>query len=30
LITLANAMGVDTKTFGDPDFCKEGPLTGLG
>ncbi len=28
LMSLANAMGVPTATFGDPDFSK-GPLTGL-
>jgi hypothetical protein len=28
LISLANAMGVPTVTFGDPDFSK-GPLVGL-
>ncbi len=28
LISLANAMGVPTETFGDPDFSS-GPLTGL-
>lgn len=26
LLTLLNAMGVADKTFGDPDYCKGGPL----
>jgi Protein of unknown function (DUF1552) len=30
LMTLAHAMGVPLDTFGDPDFCKAGPLTGVG
>lgn len=29
LLTLCNAMGVPDKTFGDPDFCNAGPLTGI-
>ena len=28
LVSLANAMGVQTNTFGNPDYCS-GPLTGL-
>ncbi len=30
LLSLCHAMGVDVKEFGDPDYCKGGPLTGLG
>lgn len=26
LLTLLHAMGVHEKTFGDPDYCKAGPL----
>lgn len=29
LVWLANAYGHDIKTFGNPDFCEAGPLTGL-
>lgn len=29
LLSLAHAMGVEDDTFGDPDYCKSGPLTGL-
>jgi hypothetical protein len=29
LLTLCHAMGVPTDVFGDPDYCKAGPLTGL-
>lgn len=29
LLTLCHAMGVPTDAFGDPDYCKAGPLTGL-
>ena len=29
LITLCHAMGVETDTFGDPDYCKAGALTGV-
>ena len=28
LVSILNAMGVETNTFGIPDFC-QGPLTGL-
>ncbi|MEP7124724.1 MAG: DUF1552 domain-containing protein [Byssovorax sp.] len=28
LLTLCHAMGVATDTFGDPDYCKAGPLSG--
>jgi hypothetical protein len=28
LVSVLNAMGVDTDTFGDPNYCT-GPLTGL-
>lgn len=28
LVSVLNAMGVDTMTFGDPNYCT-GPLTGL-
>jgi len=27
LLTLCHAMGVATDSFGDPDFCKAGPLS---
>lgn len=30
LLTLAQAFGHELKTFGNPDFCADGPLTGLG
>lgn len=29
LLTLAHAFGHELKTFGNPDFCADGPLTGL-
>jgi hypothetical protein len=29
LLSLCHAMGVADATFGDPDYCKAGPLTGL-
>lgn len=29
LLTLCHAMGVATDVFGDPDYCKAGPLTGV-
>jgi hypothetical protein len=29
LMTLSHAMGVEEAAFGDPDFCKGGPLTGV-
>jgi hypothetical protein len=29
LVTVANAMGVDTATFGDPTLCQGGPLASL-
>jgi len=29
LLTLCHAMGVATDVFGDPDYCKAGPLSGL-
>ena len=29
LMTLCHAMGVEVDAFGDPDFCKAGPLTGV-
>ncbi|APR77312.1 Hypothetical protein A7982_02659 [Minicystis rosea] len=28
LVTLCHAMGVATDVFGDPDYCKGGPLSG--
>ena len=28
LLTLCHAMGVATDSFGDPDYCKAGPLSG--
>lgn len=28
LLTLCHAMGVATDAFGDPDYCKKGPLSG--
>lgn len=30
LLSISHAMGVPVETFGDPDYCKAGPLTGLG
>ena len=29
LLTLCHAMGVEDEAFGDPDYCKAGPLTGV-
>lgn len=29
LLTLCHAMGVATDSFGDPDYCKAGPLSGV-
>jgi hypothetical protein len=29
LLTLCHAMGVDDASFGDPDYCRAGPLTGV-
>jgi hypothetical protein len=29
LMALANGFGHEIKTFGNPDFCQDGPLTGL-
>ncbi|MCU0656629.1 MAG: DUF1552 domain-containing protein [Polyangiaceae bacterium] len=29
LLSLCHAMGAPAETFGDPDYCKAGPLTGL-
>jgi hypothetical protein len=29
LLTLCHAMGVATDAFGDPDYCKAGPLSGV-
>jgi hypothetical protein len=29
LLTLCHAMGVATDAFGDPDYCKAGPLPGV-
>jgi len=29
LMTIAQAMGQETKSFGNPDFCGDGILTGL-
>jgi hypothetical protein len=29
LLNFAEAMGYPTKTFGNPDYCFDGPLTGL-
>jgi len=29
LISLAHGFGNTVKTFGSPDFCKDGPLTGM-
>lgn len=29
LLTLCHALGVSTDTFGDPDYCTAGPLTGV-
>jgi len=30
LLSFCAAMGYPEKTFGNPDFCGDGPLTGLG
>jgi hypothetical protein len=30
LMSLAHSFGHPIKTFGDPDYCGDGPLTGLG
>ncbi|MCC6645114.1 MAG: DUF1552 domain-containing protein [Polyangiaceae bacterium] len=29
LLSLCHMMGVEAETFGDPDYCARGPLTGL-
>lgn len=29
LLSVCHAMGVPAETFGDPDYCKAGPLTGI-
>ncbi len=29
LLSIAEAMGYPEKTFGNPDYCGDGPLTGL-
>ncbi|RMG32144.1 MAG: DUF1552 domain-containing protein [Planctomycetota bacterium] len=29
LLAFAHAMGHELKTFGNPDYCADGPLTGL-
>ena len=29
LLSLAHGFGHELKTFGNPNFCKDGPLTGL-
>ncbi|NND98535.1 MAG: DUF1552 domain-containing protein [Pirellulaceae bacterium] len=29
LMSIAEAMGYPAKSFGNPDFCADGPLTGL-
>jgi len=29
LMALAHGFGDEVKSFGNPNFCKEGPLTGL-
>ncbi len=29
LLSLCHALGVQTEVFGDPDYCKAGPLTGI-
>ena len=29
LLSLAHGMGHDLKSFGNPDFCSDGPLSGL-
>ena len=29
LLALAHGMGCELKTFGNPDYCGDGPLTGL-
>jgi len=30
LMALSEAMGHPVQSFGNPSFCKDGPLTGLG
>jgi hypothetical protein len=30
LLSFAHAFGHDVKTFGNPDYCGDGPLSGLG
>ncbi len=29
LLSISEAMGHPVKTFGNPDYCGDGPLTGL-
>jgi hypothetical protein len=29
LLSLAEAMGHPTPVFGNPEYCTDGPLTGL-
>jgi hypothetical protein len=29
LLSVAEAMGHPLETFGNPDYCGDGPLTGL-
>jgi hypothetical protein len=29
LLSFAHAFGHELKTFGNPDYCGDGPLTGL-
>ncbi len=29
LLSITEAMGYPEKTFGNPDYCADGPLTGL-
>jgi hypothetical protein len=29
LLSLAHAMGHPIERFGNPDYCGDGPLTGL-
>jgi hypothetical protein len=29
LLALAHALGHELKSFGNPDYCGDGPLTGL-
>ena len=29
LLSILEAMGFPRKTFGNPDYCGQGPLTGL-